>query len=234
MQSYTYSGKKKLYAKPTEKGQSNNFIFKNVGFILCGAHPFNNTKSNGSKLLHKYKDSEVFEYQLDLINSICENPEIIVTTGIDHKEFVKHQRKSEFVIVENQMYEFSNSAEDLRLGLLALRSPHVIFIDSVIIPTIETMRYLLTGREMSSKIFTKKVNDNYIGAIKGERYIDSYSFSSPDKLTGMYFINTNDIHRILKKTIGKNFSKNKFAFELLEDSHSTIIYDESNSVLIAR
>lgn len=233
MQSYTYSGKKKLYPKPTEK-TVNNYLFRNMGFILCGAHPAHDTKSNGSKLLYKYNNSQVLEYQLDLINTVCENPEIIVTTGIDHKDFVKHERKSEFVIVENQMYEFSNSAEDLRLGLLALRSPHVILLDSAIIPTIETMKYLLTGREMSSKIFTKKLNDDYIGAVAGEKYLDKLSFHSPHKLTGMYFINTNDINRILKKSIGKNYAKNKFAFELLQDSNSTIIYDESKSIIVSR
>lgn len=233
MQSYTYKGKSKLYRKPVEK-QSKNFLFKNMGFIICGSQPIFETKSYGNKLLYEYKNVQVLDYYLDLIHEVCEDPEIIITTGLSHKDFVKHERKDEFAIVENQMYEFSNSSEDLRIGLLALRSPHTVFIDSVCLPTVDTMRYLLTGREMSSKIFTKKLQDNYMGVTTGDKYISGFDFDSEFKLTGMYFINTNDIDRIRKKTISNVFAKNKFAFELLSDAKATMILDESNSVLVSR
>lgn len=233
MQSYTYKGKSKLYRKPVESSER-RFLFKKMGFIIAGSQPIFETKSYGNKLLYTYNDFEILEYYLDLFNTICEEPEIIITTGLSHKDFVKHRRRDEFSIVENQMYEFSNSSEDLRLGLLALRSPHTIFIDSVFLPTIDTMKHLLTGREMSSKVFTKRLNDNYVGVSCGDKYISSFNFESDLKLTGMYFINTNDIDRIRKKCIGNTFSKNKFAFELLSDAKATVIIDETNSILVSR
>lgn len=233
MESYTYKGKSKLYRKPVQP-TGKTFLFKKMGFIIAGSQPIFDTKSYGNKLLYTYKNFQILDYYLDLFNTICEEPEVIITTGVSHKDFVKHQRKDEFSIVENQMHEFSNSSEDLRLGLLALRSPHTIFIDSVFLPTVETMKYLLTGREMSSKIFTKKLNDNYMGVSVGEKYISSFNFDSDLKLTGMYFINTNDIDRIRKKCIGNTFAKNKFAFELLSDAKATIIIDETNSTLVSR
>lgn len=233
MQSYTYKGSKKFYPKP-QFIQQNNYLFKNMGFIISASQPMLGTKMYGNKVLFKYKDSEILEYNLDLIYSICENPEVILVSGFDNKALLKHNRKSEFNIVENQLYEISNSCEDLRLGLQALKSPHCVFIDSVIIPTVSTMKYLLVGRDMSSKVFTKKIPDDYMGVINGEKYISKFTFSSPDKLLGMYFINTHDIDRLRKRSLGKGFTKNKYAFELFKDLHTIMINDESDSILVAR
>jgi len=90
------------------------------------------------------------------------------------------------------------------------------------------------NRDMSSKIYTKKIPDDYIGVINGEKYISKFTFSSLNKLLGMYFINTHDIDRIRKRSMGKNFSKNKYAFELFSDLHTIMINDESDSILVAR
>lgn len=233
MQSYTYKGGKKLYPRPLTV-QNNNYLFKNIGFILSASQPMLNTKMYGNKILYKYKDSEVLEYNLDLIYSICEHPEVIVISGFDNKSLLKHPRKNEFTIVENQLHEISNSSEDLRLGLQALKSPHCVFIDSVLIPTVSTMKYLLASRDMSSKIYTKKIPDDYIGVLTEEKYISKFTFSSPNKLLGMYFINTHDIDRIRKKSLGKHFTKNKYAFELFKEVHTVMIDDESDSILVAR
>lgn len=236
MLSYVYNGKSKFYAKPAKKQAKKKLLFKNMGFVLCGAHPVGGFKVNGSNLLTEYLGSEIIEYQLDLINSICEDPEIIVVTGIAHNQFVKHSRRSEFSIVENQLYEFSNSAEDLRLSLNALKSPHLIFIDSGFIPTIDTYKYLLGHKDRTTKVFIKDVQDpNYVGVNIGSNgYVANFSFLAKNSLTGMYYINTNDIQRIRKKSISKNFSKNKFAFEMLEELKTKAILDESESVVVVR
>lgn len=237
MQSYVYNGKDKIYPKLTNSKKSKDTpLFKNLGFVLCGSYPLNGVKSNGSKLLAEHNSSTILDYQLDLIKSVCTDPEIIVTCGASIKDFIKHDRRNEFILVENQMYEFSNSAEDLRLGLMALRSPHVIFIESGFIPTVSTLKYMLGHKDRTTKVFIKDEKDeNYVGVIIGNNgLVTNYTFSADNMLTGMYYINTNDIGRIRKRTISKNFSKNLFAFELMQDLRVKTILDESKSVLVTR
>jgi len=235
MSSYVYRGKSKLYPRPVEKKQDKP-LFQNIGFILCASYPDKGFKINGSKLLRKYKNSAIIDYQLDLINSVCIKPEIIITTGISVKEFVKHERREEFIIIENQLYEFSNSAEDLRLGLMAMRSPHCIFIDSGFIPTLDTFKYLLGHKDRTSKVFIKDGKDeDYVGVtVANSGYINSFSFATNNNVAGMYYINTNDINRIRKKTLHKTYAKNQFAFELIKDIKTKPVLDESESVLVTR
>lgn len=236
MQSYVYKGKSKVYSQPVEKKSTTKPLFKNMGFILCATYPSAGFKINGSKLLANHNGSEILEYQLDLIKETCENPEIIVTTGVDSRTFMKHTRKSEFIIIENQLSEFSNTAEDLRLGLLALRAPHVIFIDSGFIPTTQTLKYLLGHKDRSSKAFIKEGRDpEFVGIKMGQNgYIESYNFLTENNLVGMYYINPNDIDRIKKKSFGKKFSKNQYTFEVLKELKVKAILDESKSILVTR
>lgn len=235
MQSYVYNGKKRIYEAPKQKKVAKP-LFENLGFIICGSYPTNGVKSNGSKLLATHNGSTLLDYHLDLINSVCENPEIIVVSGVSTKDLLRHPRKSEYIIVENQMYEFSNTAEDLRIGLLALRSPNLIYIDSGFLPTVKSLKYLLGHKDRTTKAFLKDEKDeNYVGVNIGNNgYIANYSFKTQNTLAGMYYINPNDIGRIRKRTINKNFSKNLFTFELLSDLKVKAILDESESVIVTR
>lgn len=229
--SYIYRGPSKIYERPTTKKDKTNCVFDKMCFVIVGSYPVNNTKSKGNRLLQKYKGSEIFEYQLDLAYETCSNPEVILITGLQQKEFLKHPRRNECSIIENPFFEFTNSAEDIRLALMACRSNDVIFLDGAIIPTYEIMKSVLTCKR--SKAFYRK-NDGYDQAglvtSSGIEVITSYSYSSNKKLTGMYYLNKGDMDRLRKKTIGCGFSKNKFFYELLNELK--ILPVEDNSTII--
>lgn len=234
MSIYIYRGRSKTYEKP-QKQKKIEFLFENMCFIIVSSYPLDGVKSKGSKVLQKHLDSEVIEYNLDLFGSICKNPEIIVISGISGKEIIKHSRRQEYIVVENSLFEFTNSAEDLRLGLLATRSPEVIFLDSSFIPVLDTLN--LIKEDNNSKAFCKEEIDNKydIGVLEGETgYISSYTFTSQDKLTGMYYLNSQDVSRLRKKTCGSSFNKNKYAFEMFDEIKMKKINDTTNSILVAR
>lgn len=236
MTSYIYNGKSKQYASPLRRKNKKAPLFSNMAFILCGSHPIEGFKVNGSNLLFEYQDSEILEYQLDIIHSVCEDPEIIVISGVSHSDFVKHDRRNEFILIENQLYEFSNSAEDLKIGMHAIRSPHAIFIDNGFIPTLDTFKYLANSKDRVSKVFLKSTPDkNYVGANIGSGgIINNFTFSTNNTITGMFYITTNDIDRLRKKSITKKFLKNKFAFEILSDLKLKAVVDESKSIIVVR
>ncbi len=234
MSTYIYKGRSKTYEKP-KRTKKSDFIFEDMCFVLVGSYPLNGVKFKGSKLFKKHLDSEVLEYNLDLFSTICKRPEVIILSGVSNKEFIKHHRRQEYIIVENAFFEFTNSAEDLRLGLLATRSPEIIFIDSAFIPVIDTIN--LITEDNHSKIFCKDEIDNKydIGAMEGDNgFVSSFTFTSQSKLTGMYYINPLDVARLRKKTCGASFAKNKFAFEMFDEIKMKKINDITNSILVSR
>lgn len=226
MPAYTYQGKDKKYVKPKNKAEPNK-LFDNVTWILNGAYPADGLKSRGSELLQKVNESEILEYQLDFINLVSNNPRIIVISGISHKELVLHPRSNEFIIIQNQLYEFSNTAEDLRLGLLGSTN-HVIYIEKPIIPKIGLFQNI--AKNFKSKVCcTKKINDKDIGALEGQnKNVTKYSFFSPNKLMGVYYLVESDILRLKRKMSSDSFHKSKYAFEVLTEMKLKLLMDHQN------
>lgn len=225
---YTYQGNNKKYVKPKRKDKDQiPKLFDNVTWILNGAYPFKNMKSKGSELLQKVDGSEILEYQLDFINLISNNPRIILISGISHKEFVLHPRSSEYIIMQNQFYEFSNSAEDLRLGLLGA-TDHVIFLEKPVIPNL-TLFTSLSKNNKSKVCCRKAANNKEIGALEGQsKNVNKYSFFSPNKLVGIYYLGDQEIQRLKKKMTSDSFHKSKYAFEMFTELKLKLIMDHSN------
>jgi len=226
MAAYTYQGKTKKYVKPKNKEEVPK-LFDNVTWILNGSYPDNGLKSRGSELLQKVNGSEILEYQLDFINLVSNNPRIILISGISHKEFVLHPRSNEFIIIQNQLYEFSNSAEDLRLGLLGSTN-HALFIEGPVIPKIELFQSI--AKNTKSKVCcTKIANDEDIGALEGQnKNVTKYSFFSPNKLMGIYYLGEPEILRLKRKMSSDSFHKSKYAFEVLTELKLKLVMDHSN------
>lgn len=232
MQDFTYKGEKKTFQLPLPACPTP--LMEDVTFILCGSYPAHGIKSNGSKLFCEFKESQVIDYNLDLFYKICKNPDVIITTGQDHKDFVKHHRKSQFSIVQNCFFEFSNTAEDLRIGLLAARNSKVVFIESGFIPTFATMKLLVDSGYKSSKIYTKDIDDEYPGVKTSGGIVKDFCFNTYEKITGMYYLCEKDISKARKKAVGKDYSRNQFAFEFLKSVNLYAMFDNTESVLVTR
>lgn len=213
MQSYIYKGHPKPYPKINQQSK----LFKNITWILCGSYPHMGRKTYGSKLLQKFNGSEILEYQLDFIEMVSENPRVVLISGISHREFLIHERSTEYSVIQNHFFEFTNSAEDLKLGLYGSTPSDIIFMESPVIPKLTTFQSL--SKNKKSKLVVHSLENNrHIGINPSKRnYVDKFCYASKLKLSGIYYFCEGDVLKLRKKTIVSSYSKNKFAFELLGD-----------------
>jgi hypothetical protein len=225
MPNYTSKNKGRHYTKMSD----GKFVklFNKPTWILVGAYPQDNIKAKGSIFLQKYDQSDFLEYYLDFINFVSVDPHIIIISGVSHREFVKHHRSDEYALIENKMFEHSNSAEDLKLGILGTSRRDVLFIEKPSIPSLELFKRVAVDK--SSKLIYRYSEDmDSMGAVKSDKSI-KYLFKSPNKLIGTYFIGRNELENLKKKFYLPIFSRNKFAFEIMADIKFNFVEDIRDS-----
>ena len=225
MPNYTSKNKNRHYTKMSD----GKFIklFNKPTWILVASYSQDNIKAKGSVFLQKYEDSDFLEYYLDFINFVSVDPHIIIISGVSHKEFVRHHRSDEYAIIENKLFEHSNSAEDLKLGILGTARRDVLFIDKPFMPSLELFKRIAIDK--SSKLVYRYSEDiESIGAIKSDRST-KYLFKSPNKLAGTYFVGRNELESLKKKFYSSFYSRNKFAFEIMADIKFNFVEDLCDS-----
>jgi hypothetical protein len=86
-------------------------------------------------------------------------PLLLVVGGFDIKRIFKHPRRNEFQIIENTLFEFTNSSEDLRLGLNGIPRAPTVIVDAAFLPSVETYRLLVTDPNDSKIIYSERESD---------------------------------------------------------------------------
>jgi len=233
MTKYEYKGRSKVVAKIPDvsaKTANKKYIINNCSFLLLSSYPMLNIKKFGCPLSNHYYDNDIMDLQLDLIQSVCKNPKIMIVGGFDVKRIFKHTRRNEFQVVENNLFEFTNSCEDLRIGLNSLgRSPTVV-VDSTFIPSVETYKLLLVEPTVSKIIYSRRESDCIGVNITAEGLVNYFAYKCLDKAKGAYFLSQGDCDRVRKKCVGSSFNKSKFDYEILDELKIVAVEDNSVSL----
>jgi hypothetical protein len=230
MAKYEYKGRSKIVPQiPKRKSGKQKHIIDQCSFLLLSSYPMANIKKLGCPLANDYYGEEVLDLHLDIIQSICKSPNIIIVGGFEIKRILKHSRRNEFQIVENTLHEFTNSSEDLRLGLNAACRLNTVVIDSTFLPSVETYKLLLTDLTTSKIVYSIRKSDCVGINITHEGIINFFGYGCENKIKGGYYLNINDFDRIRKKCTGSSFCKNKFDYEILEELKMHGILDDSKS-----
>lgn len=214
---------------PKTKTGKIKYIVDQCSFILLSSYPLANVKKLGCPLSNDYYGEEVLDLHLDLIQTICKSPNIIVVGGFDIKKIFKHSRRNEFQIIENTLFEFTNSSEDLRLGLNACVRSNTVVLDSVFLPSVESYKLLFKDLTSSKILYSIRKSDCVGININQEEIINFFGYGCENKIKGAYYLNLNDFDRIRKKCIGSSFNKNKFDYEILEELKMFGVLDDSKS-----
>lgn len=96
--------------------------------IICSATNLFRMKTFGPKALYVYKDSRLIDHQVNCIRSINHEIDIVLTVGHMADRLIKNNAHG-IRMVENQLYETTGIAEEIRLGLNAVNSNRVIIVD---------------------------------------------------------------------------------------------------------
>ena len=232
MSRYIYKGRSKLIKKIPEKIDKENILIDSCAFIIIASSPISNTKKLGCPLINEYFGTEVIDFHLDVIKMVCKHPETTVIGGYDIKKILKHSRREEYTVVENLLYELTNSAEDMKIGLNATRNNNVCIIDGNFVPSILSYKLMLAEQSKSSVLYSIRKSLGVGCEIGNENYVSYFSYKSENKLKGAMYLSPTDSSRMRKKILGSSYNKNKFDFELLDETKMLALEDTSQSIRI--
>lgn len=232
MSRYIYKGRSKVIKKIPELTIENEFLIDSCAFIIIASSPISNTKKLGCPLVNDYFGTDVLDFHLEVIKSVCRNPEITIVGGYDIKKILKHKKREEYIVIENVLHELTNSAEDLRIGLNAIRNNNAVILDGNFIPTTESFSLLFKNKTNSGALFSKRKSLNIGCEINSENNIAYFSYKPLNKMKGIVFLGASDCLRLKKKILGSTFNKNKFDFEMYNEIKMEAIEDTSNSLRI--
>lgn len=223
MPTYIYKGKPKALSTPQKKPDS---LCENMSFIFLASKPCALDKKQ-NPLLCEYKGSKLIDFHLDLCNLVAENCETVFVTGFESKKIVRHQRRNSFIIVENQLFELTNDAEDLKLGINAIRGHQAFIIDCTTICNLTSIKAMLANPERSSllyRIIEDSIDEGIELSQTGE--FRKFCYSGKNKTIGAVYLAPQDLARMKKKVVSSTFCRNKFDFEMLDEINFLPIFDE--------
>lgn len=231
MAKYQYKGRSKIVSEvPKRKTSPNNYLIDKCSFIIMAAYPIAGVRKLGCPLINEHYEDQVLDLHLDLINSVCRSPHIMVVGGFDVKKMFKYKRRNEFQIIENTIFEFTNSSEDLRIGLNAIPRNYTVVLDGAFLPSIETYNLLLKNLNTSKIIYSNRESQCVGVNITTENIVNFFGYKCEHKTKGAYYLNLEDFDKIRKRTIGSSFNKNRFDYEMLEELKMSAVEDKSKSL----
>lgn len=226
---YVYRGRSKVISQIPKVETGSKILIDSCSFLIIASSPMANVKMLGCPLINDQYDDEVLNLYLDGIQSICKNPNIIISAGFQSKKILKHRRRAEYSVIENLLYELTNSAEDLRLGLNGTRSTPLAVFDAHFIPSYTSMELLFETQKESSMLWSRRKIDTVGCDINDNDLINFYGFKCSAKLKGAYFLSHSDADKMRKRIVGSTFNRNKFDYEMLTELRMRAKEDNSTS-----
>jgi hypothetical protein len=226
---YVYKGRSKIVTQIPQIETGNKTLIDKCTFIIIASNPMANTKMLGCPLINDTYDDDVLNLFLDGINKICNDPHIVIVGGYQIKKVLKHQRRGEYVVVENLLYDVTNSAQDLKIGLNASRNSPVVVLDSNFLPSYTSMSLLLENQLESSILYSKRKTDKVGCDISSTGYVNYFGYKCENKIKGAYYLSKSDADRMRRKITGSTFNSNKFDFEILTEIRIKAKEDNSSS-----
>lgn len=189
-----------------------------ISFILLCDSPGYRMKSYGSSCLLEIGGNKLLDIQIQTINSYFENKEIILCVGFDSSSIIKYVRNSykniNIRIVENQLYDKTNSCESLRLCLNNTLNDKVFVIDGSILLNYNIFANLSFKDNL---LFTQNKSNNFeIGFNINEKNLVEYiSYGAYNVWSEILYLNsaTDSMRKLL---INEQF-KNKLIFEAINE-----------------
>lgn len=227
---YIYKGRSRIVSKiPEVKNDKPTILIDSCSVVIMASNPMSGIKKLGCPLINDSYDDEVMNLYLDGMKSFIKSPNIIIVGGYNIKKILKHDRRNEYIIVENILFDLTNSAEDLRVAINATSSGPILVFDANFIPSKKSMQLLLEDKNQSSLLYSKRVS-NLVGCdVSKGGFINYFGYKCPNKIKGAYYLSSVDADKMRKRICGSTFNKNKFDFEMLTELRIKAKEDTSTS-----
>jgi len=200
--------------------QSLSKVFSSI-ILLCDTPGYRMKSYGPSSLLQLKNNKKLLDTQIESIQKHFANFEIILCCGFDTDKICKYIR-SEYKtlnirIVENQIFNQTNSCESIRLALNNTNNDKVFICDGSIYFTPDLFKQY--DSKVSSVFIETKDKDGFeIGLNTNElNRVEHFSFGAKYIWSEIVYLSNHDIIDGLRKLLSNTEYKNKFIFEALND-----------------
>lgn len=208
---------RKRKKKEAQLGEASDLI---TIIMICDT-PGYRMKSYGPPPLITIHNKKLIDHQIDAIRSRIKNFEIILCVGFDAERVSKYIRQHysglNIRIVENQIFNQSNTCEGMRLALNNTQNDKIIILDGNIMFSADTLTQLKMNH--SCVLCESEESDNLeIGFNLNEsECIEHFAYGASKLWSEIFFLNNSEIIDSLRKIVSSTEYKTKFMFEALND-----------------
>lgn len=211
----------RLLETTKNKSIKNNKQSELISVVLVCDSPGYRMKSYGPLSLVSIKNLKLIDHQIQAIINTFENYEIVLCLGFDSEKvcrYIRSKYKSKNIrIVENQLYNSSNSCESLRISLNNILNNKIIVCDGNLLLNKKSLNIINTN--ISCALFEKKPTENLeVGFNKDDfNNIQYFSYGAKYIWSEICFLNGEAIIEDLRKILTSYDSKTRFIFEAINE-----------------
>lgn len=192
-----------------------NRPFPHIQVIILSAGVGARTKSYEPRCLLKWNGKTILETQIDIINDRFTKCDISVVCGHDINKIIRKIGKR-VTIIENQMYETTNSAESLKLAVNNTHLENIMFMHGDLILTPEVFNKINLNESLLLVDSGNKFEEKEVGVtvVNGKATVLCYNLHT--KWCQIAFLAEQEV-AILRKILLKNDFNSKFllTFEII-------------------
>lgn len=189
--------------------------------LLCDS-PGYRMKSYGPPcLINMGASNKLIDLQISAICQSFKRFEIIVCVGFDAEKICKHIRLQykdiNIRIVENQLFNNSNSCESARLAINNTINDNIIICDGNLLLNVNILS-LIDRSHSCAIVETNPCKNLEIGInVDENNNVQHFSFGAYYKWSEIVFLHDSDTVESFRRIIGMVEYKNKFVFEALNE-----------------
>lgn len=191
-----------------------NCINKNkdlISVVILAASAGYRMKGFGSRsLCTMYGGTTLLQHQINVIKRVFNNFELIIVSGFESDKLVKY-KQSNVRFVENQLFDTTGEAEQLRLAINNITTDKLLLING---DTLFDGKSISEFKNMSSTLLYNNNDTNEIGATVVNNYLTYLSYDLEEKWSGITYL-TNKELEITKKIINNRDLNKLFMFEII-------------------
>lgn len=188
--------------------------------LICDTYGYR-MKSYGPSPLLQFKNKKLIDLQIAAIKNTFNNFEIILSTGYDTDKICKYiktkYKNINIRIVENQLFNTSNSCESIRLILNNTNNDKILICDGSLLFTSDTLKLLKYDQSYIYIEESPQVNMAIGVNVNEFNYIEHFSFGASKPWSEILFLHNFDMIENFRKLISDSDYKNKFIFEGLNE-----------------
>ena len=185
----------------------------NIVFVILSAGVGNRMRSYGPKCLFKTSEETILDKQISTIKSNFSNNEIILVVGFEANKVIK-KISDDIRVVENQLYQATNSAESLRLAVNNSVADKIFFIHGDLIFNKETFDNLDFSKSFVVVDSKNQIADDEVGITIVNNRATFFSYGLDTKWCQMAYIRGKEFS-ILKSLYSKPGKDKLYTFEML-------------------